>query len=95
MGRTHLYLALDVERAYQDALWGGPSHDDGHTPRDWVALACRHLGLAVDDSRGHDQGRWRRQMLRVAALCLAAVESQDRLAGRELTADDLSHGPGY
>jgi hypothetical protein len=95
VGRLHLYRAIDEERLAQDVLWGGPANDDRNTPRDWVAIACRHLGMAVDDSRGHDPARWRRQMLRVAALCVAAVESQDRLAGDGPAADNLSHGPGY
>lgn len=96
MTRQRLYAQVEEERRAQDAQWGGAANDDLHSPRDWVALACRHLGLAVDDGRDHDPARWRRQMVRVAALALAAVESQDRLAllpGK--VADHTQKGPGY
>lgn len=73
-----LIQELCDERERQDAQWGGPIHDDQHSAAEWVALATRQLGLAVDDGTGQGQERFRRQMLRVAALCMAAIESYDR-----------------
>ncbi|MCC6419517.1 MAG: hypothetical protein IT429_14890 [Gemmataceae bacterium] len=67
------------ERQQQDARWGGPEHDDRHSPWDWVAITVRHLGLAAEDGgQGVDPVRYRRQMIRVAALAVAAVEALDR-----------------
>jgi hypothetical protein len=86
-----------AERAAQDAEWGGPTHDDRHLPWDWVALLTRHAGLAVTDGGGEaDQVRFRRQMVRVAALAVAAVESIDRRwPGLGKVAGEHAPGPGY
>jgi hypothetical protein len=82
------------ERAMQDSLWGGPAHDDLHTPAGWMAVLCRHLGLAADDAGGIDPARFRRQMVRVAALAVAAVESRDRVTGRPTAVVDCRSGDG-
>lgn len=55
----------------------------------WVGILVRHLGLAVDDglpvggsTNAHSicecPARYRRQMIRVAAVAVAAIESFDR-----------------
>jgi hypothetical protein len=79
-----------AERARQFAEWGwhrpdgwdgdkvGHAHDDGHVPGDWTRFVVRHLGRAEQAIEGDEPGRWRDQMLRVAALAVAAVESHDR-----------------
>ena len=61
------------EREQQDARWGGPSHDDGHTSRDWIAFIAKHLGRAV--TWPFDAERFKRQMVIIAALAQAAYES--------------------
>jgi hypothetical protein len=66
------------ERERQDAQWGGPEHDDRHLANDWVAIIVRHLGLAADDAAATDPERFRRQLVRVAAVAVAALESFDR-----------------
>ncbi len=93
--RGALYREIDEERARQDARHGGPEMDDLHSPAEWVAIACRHLGLAVDDGAGSDPARMRRQFLRVAAVCLAALESRDRKDRKAAVAGDYSRGSGY
>ncbi len=79
MPKTQAILSeVGEERARQDAEWGR-DHDDGHTQSDWVALLTRHAGLAVNDGvTTEDADRYRRQLVRVAALAVAAVESLDR-----------------
>lgn len=67
------------ERLSQDAEYGGAAHDDLLDAHDWVAILCKHVGLAGND--GHqpfDAVRFRRQMVRVAAVAMAALESFDR-----------------
>lgn len=66
------------ERIAQNTKWGGPIHDDANTINDWVATLARHCGLAASDAREIDAVRFRKQMIRVAALAIAAVESADR-----------------
>ncbi len=64
------------ERKVQDLKYGGAAHDDQKDPDDWVALACRHLGMAASDTdMPFDRYRFERQMVRVAALAMAALES--------------------
>lgn len=66
-----------AERERQEAKWGGPEHDDRHHPLHWCGFVGEHLARARKQ-RGHN---YRYQMVRVAALALAAVESFDRRAG--------------
>lgn len=92
MSRDSIFVEVAAERARQDGLFGGPEHDDAHSATDWVAILVRHVGLAVDDGSpagiclldnpvaGHDPARYRRQMVRVAAVAIAALETFDRKA---------------
>lgn len=73
-----IYQEIEREREGQIALGFTPNHDDGHTVADWVALLARTIGLAVDDGDPNATGRFRRQMVRAAALALAALEAWDR-----------------
>jgi hypothetical protein len=94
--RERIYAEIETERQAQDALWGGPAHDDAHPEAEWIALLTRHLGLAVEDGPGRaDPARWRRQMLRVAALAVAVLESADRVNGRARVAGEYERGAGY
>jgi hypothetical protein len=78
------------ERTAQDREHGGPAHDDARTQWQWVALLTRHIGLAVFDGCPQaNTGRFRRQMLCVAALATAAIESLDRQESRRDPLEDL------
>lgn len=96
MNHEPIYQEITAERTRQDALHGGARHDDRHTCTDWVALLVRHLGLAIDDgkpgagtfhgpSNSHslceNPARYRRQLVRVAAVAVAALEAFDRKVG--------------
>ena len=67
-----VYEEIAAERAAQDAKWGGPAHDDTHFASDWIGYIIDHA------RRAFAVGGFRRQMIRVAALAVAAVESHDR-----------------
>lgn len=88
-----------LERIQQDAEHGGPEKDDQHSENDWLAILMRHVGLAASDEAKIDLARFRRQMIRVSALALAAVESIDRKAGKtttlEKTAGQYTPGSGF
>ena len=63
------------ERAAQDEEWGGPGHDNEHSRFDWVKYIREHGGRSV---RGLAKDDFRKQMIRVAALAVAAVQAYDR-----------------
>jgi hypothetical protein len=76
--RVRLFQEVLDERGNQDRQYG-PEHDDQHSREEWLNLLVRHLGLATDDGSGRAaEVRYRQQLLRVAALALAALESYDR-----------------
>ena len=72
------------ERQHQDKKWGGPDHDDRHSPYAWAAFLTVYLGQAVSDfvnesGRPDSQLRkFRFNMVKVAALAVAAIEVVDR-----------------
>lgn len=91
--RGAILRQIEAERARQDDLWGGAAHDDTHRPSDWLVILVRHVGLAAYDGSpsdvchkteatgGYDVGRYRKQLVRVAAVAVAALEAFDRRAG--------------
>jgi hypothetical protein len=64
-----------TERGAQDAQWGGPEHDDCHDWHEWADLIHIHASCA-DETVTPTQ--YRLEMVRVAALAVAAVQSLDR-----------------
>lgn len=67
------------ERARQDAKWGGTWHDDTHSLLDWWAFIRQRM-----TGRSYPEGpqRERQDLIEIAALAIAAVESMDRKNGR-------------
>lgn len=79
MIRDHIYNNIDQERDYQDALWGGATHDDKHNSHDWVAFINVYLGDAVNcDKWDFNPELFRKAMIKVAALAVAAIEWTER-----------------
>ena len=66
---------IKLERWRQIEEFGGPVHDDLHSDREWCGLIQRHNRRAVD---GKTRDDFRTQMIRVAALAVAAIEAFDR-----------------
>jgi hypothetical protein len=65
---------IAAERAEQDAKYGGPTHDDGHDPIDWCLYIIEH---ATKPFKPEAKG-YRKQLVRVAALAIAAIQAHDR-----------------
>lgn len=61
--------AILAERVRQDIIWGGKSHDDTHSEFDWRMLIYNQI---------HDGNDFRNNMVKVATLAIAAIESYDR-----------------
>jgi len=85
---------LEAERIKQDAQWGGAEHDDGHSAEDWAAyilqqidkLQARLEELSIYGDSQEQRETLRRariwavedRMVKIAALAIAAAESQRR-----------------
>lgn len=73
---------IRAERHRQDAQWGGPGHDDLHKHRDWTKFIEEHNDRAskvIADAKGRpDLDQYRKQLVEIAALAVAAIESLDR-----------------
>jgi hypothetical protein len=66
-----IYDEIQTERQRQDVKWGGASHDDTHIANDWANYIIDHAKAAcVSD--------FRTEMIKVAALAVAAIEAADR-----------------
>ena len=75
-----IYDEIREERVRQYFKWGGLENDDKNSSNDWLAYIVKHAGRGV--MRPWDLGLFRRQMIRVAALAVAAIEWCDRRAKR-------------
>lgn len=95
MSRNSILVEVANERTIQENQGNSPAWDDTLAPWDWMAVLTRHLGKAVNKGREDaDEARFRLQMVRVAALAVAAVEAQDRRTGRsDKFVDDKPAGP--
>lgn len=67
----NIYHEIKFERAKQDERWG-PEHDDKHTSGDWAALIEQRTDL------GFKYGDYRRSLVEIAAIAVAAIEAHDR-----------------
>ena len=69
---------IEAERKRQDAQWGGPAHDDGHDRFDWCRFIERFLSLADRPGNAAASEIFEAQMVKIAALAIAAVQSSRR-----------------
>ena len=71
---------IGLERARQDKQWGGPEHDDSHDALDWSRYIKKFLGKAENCIFGaSDWNGYERNMVKVAALAVAAIQSKRRI----------------
>jgi hypothetical protein len=74
MRRQRIYREIEEEREYQNGKWG-TEFDDKNTINDWGSYITRYTGEATQVDNPDEQ---RRQILKVAALAIAAIETFDR-----------------
>jgi hypothetical protein len=67
-----------AERAYQDQKWG-TAFDDKNTINDWGTYIGIYLAKATN--MGADAAEQRKQLVKVATLAVAAIQTFDRNAG--------------
>lgn len=70
------------ERIRQDATWG----EQNHHPLYWLAILGEEVGEANEAALRQSYSEYRKELLQVAAVAVAAIESFDRQA-------KLSTGP--
>ena len=66
-----------AERKRQDAKWG----EQNHPPGTWLVILMEEVGEASEATLEMDWNSYRDEMVQVAAVALAAVESCDRSLG--------------
>lgn len=73
---------IEGERAAQDKQWGGPSHDNQHERFEWVGFMRKFLKRAEEFGymgAGLEQiDSYEANLIKVAALCVAAVQASRR-----------------
>lgn len=74
------YDDIREERSRQDEKWGGPDHDDEHERDDWTYFIDDKMVYA---EQAESDAEYRRRMIQIAALAVAAVESLDRHVARK------------
>jgi hypothetical protein len=77
--RHAVFGEITAERTYQDSKWGGKPHDDTQLPEDWQKYIIEYAGGTGRASTYE----FRKRMVKVAALAVAAIESLDRKTGKE------------
>lgn len=82
--RSKAILSILEEREAQDKQWGGPTHDDEHFPADWFHFINRQLGKLALPVK--DVTSFRRGLVKIGALAVAAIERCDRA---------LEHSPDF
>lgn len=68
-----VYDEVSSERDRQDRKWGGRKHDDTHEPEDWERYIMKRIPV-----ESKDDSAFRKRMIQIAALAVAAVQSFDR-----------------
>ena len=84
MKRAEIFEAIEAEREYQQRRWGN-EFDHKNTPNDWIAYLTLYAGKAV--TLPFDAHVFRTMVLKVATLCVAALE-QDDFAPRHYDSGD-------
>jgi hypothetical protein len=67
------------ERSYQKEKWGD-EFDSKNTSNDWIAYIAGYLGKAYNINHSPDD--FRKNLVKVATLCAAAVEWNDKTDGK-------------
>ncbi len=74
----NVYEEIKAEREYQDKKWG-IAFDDKNTLNDWITYINIYAAKAA--AMGNTKEEQRKQMVKVAALTVAALQSFDRNGG--------------
>ena len=76
--RSQIFQDIENERAYQDNRWGDEI-DKKNTPNDWLAYIASYIGRSL--TFPWNPQHFRAGLIKVAALCVAAIEQCDKTGG--------------
>jgi len=79
MSQQDILNAIVKHRAEQDVEHGGPAHDDLHTRKEWTDFINQQLKQS-QPILGNTEN-YRERLIKIAALAVAALESDERLEG--------------
>ena len=88
-----IYQEVQAEREYQIKKWGNKADLEINRPMDFVGYIAHHStrwfngGFAPYNRATLDD--YRREMVKVAALAVAAIESVDAITGGEVKRADV------
>ncbi len=82
--RDAIYFEVSLERIAQDRQWGGPAKDDERSRFYWAHGVFDRATKAETAVTEGDTADFRRRMVQVAALAVAAIESHDRMIAVEV-----------
>lgn len=86
MSTASVLIHIEAERHSQDAKWG----PQNHSPLEWMAILSEEVGEAAKEALEHHWAgthyphdperlkRYRAELIQVAAVAVAAIESLDR-----------------
>lgn len=73
-----IFDEIRAERERQDAQWGGSEHDIYVRSSDWLAVVDKFARNA-DRAYPLNPEEYRRRMMQIAAIAVAACEAYDRI----------------
>jgi hypothetical protein len=65
------------ERGYQRGRWS-IDEDVLHSDCEWITILTTWLGKAGSSARGGDRSTFRKRLVQIAAISMAAIEALDR-----------------
>lgn len=76
MSQTTLDVLSEVkdERAFQNKKWGEQNHNHDR----WMVILMEEVGEAAREAYESNAARYRAELVQVAAVAVAAIESLDR-----------------
>lgn len=90
---SRIYEEIQAERRYQVSRWGAKADDELNTPMDWVGYIARYSTNWMSGGfRPYPRDvleTFRKSMVKVAALAVAAVAWTDRILDGENSRPDV------
>ena len=84
-GRRGIFYEIITERNTQDDKWG----EQNHWPDRWMTILGEEYGEACEAILERETEQYRRELIQVAAVAVAAIECLDRRKTREDKSDGL------
>jgi hypothetical protein len=79
MSQQTILNSIINELAEQDLKRGGPIQDDLHSRKDWADLLQVQISKTRDAHPASPVKDYRERLIKIAALAIAALESEERL----------------